>query len=329
MLRKIVVTAIIVGPGLLGQRAAGDVVMTPHNFYDLGTWDTQIDSETYTGNGVDSKLWEYQNVIFPNTSNTNLDPNFRRTPAYFTHKYVSNTPIGALNFRYSDGYMQEDIAGQDSKIYLEVSTDGVNFMNIWQQAQQIPGDWTQYVVMPAYLTFNLPAGATTLYMRHGVTFAYDVLWQMGGPHSESGVIFTQGVAPVAAEWANNNSGSWSIGTNWTGGVPNGIDTTANFLGAITAPQTVSLDGAQTVGTINFNNTHSYTLGGGSVLTLDGGLGHGEVNVISGSHSISAPVVLNTPTTFTASERIQHVVINGKSDGDGPRCDEGGQRESAV
>jgi fibronectin-binding autotransporter adhesin len=94
------------------------------------------------------------------------------------------------------------------------------------------------------------------------------------------------------QWNVDGSGSWAApADNWLPvGVPNGPTALANFLGKITAPRTVTLDGDKTVRTIFFDNANAYTITSGSGGTLTVGDGSvGTINVISGSHTISAPL----------------------------------------
>ncbi|MEK7950382.1 beta strand repeat-containing protein [Luteolibacter soli] len=92
-------------------------------------------------------------------------------------------------------------------------------------------------------------------------------------------------------WNVNASGNWSTAGNWQNGSPNAIGTTAEFSSAITGPQTVTLDAARTVGLIKFNNANAYTVGGSSTLTLNQTTGNAEIQVLSGAHTISAPISL--------------------------------------
>jgi hypothetical protein len=101
-------------------------------------------------------------------------------------------------------------------------------------------------------------------------------------------------------WITNANGLWSLPVNWTAGVPNGIGATANFTTFITANRTVTVDLPQTVGSINFSSTNSYTIAGISTLTMDVSSGSAFINAIAGSHIISAPVVLNDNLTVNTS-----------------------------
>ncbi len=97
------------------------------------------------------------------------------------------------------------------------------------------------------------------------------------------------------QWAHDASGNWSLATNWTNGVtPNAVGAQANFFGAINNAQTVTVDGAYTVGTMTFDSAHSYTIAASGVagqgLTLNNS-GTATISVLQGSHTISAPLTL--------------------------------------
>ncbi|MGA2253062.1 MAG: hypothetical protein ABSG53_00235, partial [Thermoguttaceae bacterium] len=103
------------------------------------------------------------------------------------------------------------------------------------------------------------------------------------------------VAPSGGAWNLNASGSWANGSNWSSAtVPS--SGTVTFAGAPSAAITVTLDGNQSAGALVFNvfNANGYTLSQGSVaggsLTL-GTTAGASIVVISGTHTISAPVVL--------------------------------------
>jgi hypothetical protein len=117
-------------------------------------------------------------------------------------------------------------------------------------------------------------------------------------------------AAINAGWNLDGNGSWSTGSNWTGGTaPNGADHVANFGTVITSPRTVTVDSPKTLGTLNFTSPVGYQIAGSSTLTLDALGGQVVISVSAGSHSISAPVVLNKDTTIvTASGSV--IAITG-------------------
>ncbi len=108
-------------------------------------------------------------------------------------------------------------------------------------------------------------------------------------------LIVNAVTPSGGTWNFNGSGSWSSSGNWSPqNVPNsGTVTFAGVPGQPTAPITVTLDGNQSAGGLVFNVSGSgYTLAQGTsgALTIGTGAG-GSISVLSGTHNISAPVVL--------------------------------------
>ena len=105
-------------------------------------------------------------------------------------------------------------------------------------------------------------------------------------------------------WNADADGAWSNASNWTGSaVPNAAKAIANLGGVqgvlITANRTVTLGSATTVGELNIDSTQSFTLAGTESLTFDDGdLGGGVLTVASGSHQISAPLVLTSKGILT-------------------------------
>lgn len=113
-------------------------------------------------------------------------------------------------------------------------------------------------------------------------------------------------------WNTDGDGAWSGATNWSGAVPNAINAATYFGPNITAPRAVTVDGAKTVGAINFDSPVSYTLGG-STLTLDvaGDVGiQAAINVVDGSHVISAPIVLNKNLVVSVDQPASLLSLTG-------------------
>ncbi|HEX3359079.1 MAG TPA: hypothetical protein VHS31_19015 [Tepidisphaeraceae bacterium] len=104
-------------------------------------------------------------------------------------------------------------------------------------------------------------------------------------------------------WTGTNSGNWSDGGNWIGGVPNATDAGANF-GTITSGNyTVALNGTgMTAGTVTFNGTTSYTIGtvGGNALTMQASGGLAAITVLAGNHTIAAPVTMMSDIKVTVA-----------------------------
>ena len=80
-------------------------------------------------------------------------------------------------------------------------------------------------------------------------------------------------------------------------VPNGRNVGAEINAPTTTPITITLDGTQTLGALLLGNSASsttgYTIsaGSGGVLTLDNSGSVASIVVTSGSHLISAPLIL--------------------------------------
>ena len=95
------------------------------------------------------------------------------------------------------------------------------------------------------------------------------------------------------QWNVDANGSWATVGNWSGGIPNANNAVANLLGKITAPRTITLDGDKQVLTLNIDNANKYTIAPGSGGTLRVGNGTtGTINVVQGTHEISAPLALS-------------------------------------
>lgn len=123
-------------------------------------------------------------------------------------------------------------------------------------------------------------------------------------------------------WNADAAGNWS-GASWTTPVPNAAGAFASFGGggtAITAPRTITVDGAYTVGTLAFNNgSQGYTLasGAGANLTLDNGVTGAFVTDTAGSHLIQAPMTLTTNgATFTVTGGSDTLTVSGAVGGTG-------------
>ena len=121
-----------------------------------------------------------------------------------------------------------------------------------------------------------------------------------------------------SEWTAIGSGSWNNAANWSNGIPNAQNDAANFLTALTAPGTITLDGDKRVGTIQFNNANAYTLaqGTGGTLTLETGGGSAQIIVLNGDHAINAPVALASDTTIDVNNGADALSLSGSIGGGG-------------
>ncbi len=96
--------------------------------------------------------------------------------------------------------------------------------------------------------------------------------------------------PVSS-WSADAAGTWGNLANWTGGVPSSFGIIARFAEAISAPRTLTVAGAFTVGQLAFDSPFTYTLAGTGPLTLDNGNGFdARIDVAAGSHVVNTPLL---------------------------------------
>jgi autotransporter-associated beta strand protein len=118
---------------------------------------------------------------------------------------------------------------------------------------------------------------------------------------------------ILSQWTATGGGSWGSAGSWSNGVPSS-DYTAQFTTSLAAPATVTLDGNRTVNGIVFDSPQGYTVASGTSgsLTLQK-TGGAAANVLSGTHTISAPVVLASSlgvSTASGSSLTLSGVVSG-------------------
>ena len=123
-----------------------------------------------------------------------------------------------------------------------------------------------------------------------------------------------GSAP--SEWNLDSAGNWSSAGSWLNGIPNVRGSTAKFASVLTGAQVVTVDSAKTVGYIQFNNANQYTVAGPSPLTLDATTGNAGIDILLGSHVISAPLVLNDSLDISLVSSANTLTLSGNVTGSG-------------
>jgi autotransporter-associated beta strand protein len=142
-----------------------------------------------------------------------------------------------------------------------------------------------------------------------------------------GTTWASVTAPVGAVWNGASGDNWTDGTKWSTGIsPSGAAQFVTF--GAGGGGTVQVPSGQTVGTMNIKNVNSYDIGGAgaAALTMDGGVGgEAAINVmatmdatgpgviIPSSHSISAPLVLDTNLAVNVSQ-TQSLEVSGDISG---------------
>ena len=101
----------------------------------------------------------------------------------------------------------------------------------------------------------------------------------------------------SSDWSKNGGGSWTTSGNWDSGVADGADETASF-GFFSVPTTLTttLDGARTIGSLDFTGTTGYTwtlsTGSGGPLTLDDDIdAYSSITVFNANQTVLISVVI--------------------------------------
>jgi hypothetical protein len=102
---------------------------------------------------------------------------------------------------------------------------------------------------------------------------------------------------IIPEWISPAGGNWNDDLKWSLGYPEFEDAPANFLSAISTPQTITVPADYTIGSMKFDNANRYTINGPGRLTLDTSSGPATLRVVSGSHTINAPMTLAVDTSI--------------------------------
>jgi hypothetical protein len=133
------------------------------------------------------------------------------------------------------------------------------------------------------------------------------------PHAK----FSIGAA-AARQWIFDGGGAWNTDSRWTPFAPYAIGDQANFLGALTGGTAhITLDGDRVVGSVTFDNTagtYSIDQGVGGSLILNNGTSSGLITVLHGSHTVSAPVVLQSTTNVNVNVATDTLTLSGPVSG---------------
>ncbi|MCB1130817.1 MAG: autotransporter-associated beta strand repeat-containing protein, partial [Verrucomicrobiae bacterium] len=133
------------------------------------------------------------------------------------------------------------------------------------------------------------------------------------------VTLTIATSGVVSEWITDGSGLWTDGANWSAAIPDGAGETALFTTSLTAPSSVDLNGAKTVGAMSFDSANGYTLTQGSAGALN--LNSGTVDpvlvaIVDGVHEVAADVALTSTLAAEALDAADGLNISGAVSGAG-------------
>ncbi len=143
-------------------------------------------------------------------------------------------------------------------------------------------------------TLTIPVDLTYSFSEDGIPASVRV----------TGNLVASAVALSGGTWTASGNGSWAKASNWSSNPAVPSSGTATFAGA-SAPIMLTLDGNQSAGALLFNlsSTNGYTLSqgtGGGALTLGTTAAGAAIAVLSGTQTISAPIVLAGSLAVSAS-----------------------------
>ncbi len=177
-------------------------------------------------------------------------------------------------------------------------------------------------LVPTFVPANVGSGpgqsvTVDLQDDYGSTFytgslILDVHMTNGNPGDLglSNLNFDQELVAGPGAWGNFGSGDWNNANNWGGGVvPNGVGASATFGSAISSAETVYTNSPITVGSMTFDNTNEYLIGGSGPLTLQNNSGSATVNVEEGTHEINLPTIVASNTVFDVTSGASLIVGN--------------------
>lgn len=228
--------------------------------------------------------------------------------------------VGSITFA-PDSLLNFEITDSSAGDRLVVTNPGGLTINGGDVNLFVPGSTTAFTANGVYnlIGYSGTIGGT------GVS-ALSVLNSVAGKSyafGENAGFVTLAVTTVGSTpsfWNIDADGNWPVGGNWApGGAPNSAGASANFGGGgatITAPRTVTVNSAQTVGSIAFNSAQPYTIAGPSAITLNNGaVPTAEITSTNGSHTISAPLaVVSSGTQITVTNSTDTLTISGPISG---------------
>jgi hypothetical protein len=149
----------------------------------------------------------------------------------------------------------------------------------------------------------------SVYRRNVPAGMFSLLQPDNGGQNMYGVVILR-AGPERHTWNVDVNGNWTVAGNWATAVPNAAGVEAAFAGVITAPRTVTVDAAITVGGLFFDSVQPYTISGSNALTLDTSSGDAQINVANGNHTINPPITLADNAVITVTPAADSLTLTG-------------------
>ncbi len=174
-----------------------------------------------------------------------------------------------------------------------LTLDGI--LNVNGLPDFAPGAFTLFQTTGPITDLGLTLGR----VPDGFTLNFSIV-QPQGVNPGSVIVNTTPI-PSGSTWIGSLGTNWTDASNWTNNaVPNGSGAIANLIFSPGVNHTINLNTSQTIGTLNIDSMQPYTISAGAAsiaLSFDVPSGGAAVNVLTGGHTINAPINLIKGTTF--------------------------------
>ena len=266
-----------------------------------------------------SFVFDCQRSQFHNTPPTNLENIWIKTfetPILGSDGVTQNVMniTGGTNYTlnaqafFESGYSQSGATVQMGLIWKDSGGNPVGTpasLNIDPTSNPPPLQWNSYSVSGL-----APVSATQVVVSLGWIGGQVVNGQSQSAFFDNTDLEGLGIPPSGNEWSVDGSGDWNIPGNWTSGsVPNGVGASASLLSAIKADHTVYTDTAIKLGTLTFDNTHTYVLSGAGSLTMQVASGTAQISVNNGIQKLNLPTIIASSTVLNVNAGANLIVAN--------------------
>jgi lysophospholipase L1-like esterase len=269
----------------------------------------------------------YDNGSGPNLNNGGdwLTTNSTGTPDYVLLMIGTNDVGfggGAAHALTNLGLIMDKITSLDPNAHIIVS----NALSRTDSSTANTNINTQYNPnIPGLVSTHASEGEKVSFVDINSLFNTSTMLQSDGVHPNAlgysvvGDAFANAIAAINASlspssvtgtWIQASSGNWAQYNDWSSNsVPNGIGAEADLYSAINASASISTDSPVTLGTLRFNNSHTYAVSGAGSLTLQTSTGSALVDVQAGTQKISVPLTIASNATFNVASGATLVVAN--------------------